>query len=58
MAAALAKMAAVETPEVARVAEHQADQILDLKPVNIIVTSDLLTKIIDFGEAYHPKICK
>jgi serine/threonine protein kinase len=31
---------------------------LDLKPSNIIVVSDLLTKIIDFSESYHSKICK
>lgn len=31
---------------------------LDLKPANIIVTYDLLAKIIDFSESYHPKVCK
>ncbi len=31
---------------------------LDLKPNNIIVINDLLTKIIDFSESYHPKVCK
>lgn len=31
---------------------------LDLKPNNIIVVSDLMTKIIDFSESYHPQICE
>ncbi len=30
---------------------------LDLKPLNIIVVSELLTKIIDFSDSYHPKVC-
>lgn len=30
---------------------------LDLKPANILVSYDLLTKIIDFGESYHPGVC-
>lgn len=30
---------------------------LDLKPINIMVCRNLITKIIDYGEAYHPEIC-
>ena len=30
---------------------------LDLKPINVLVCRQLITKIIDFGEAYHPKVC-
>lgn len=30
---------------------------LDLKPSNIIVGRSYITKIIDFGEAYHQKVC-
>ena len=31
---------------------------LDIKPSNIMMAPDLLVKIIDFGEAYHPAVCK
>lgn len=30
---------------------------LDLKPDNLIVTCDLMTKIIDFSESYHSHVC-
>ena len=30
---------------------------LDLKPSNIIVSRNYITKIIDFGEAYHHNVC-
>jgi serine/threonine protein kinase len=30
---------------------------LDLKPTNVIVTKQLIPKIIDFGEAYHRDLC-
>jgi serine/threonine protein kinase len=30
---------------------------LDLKPINILVCRAYITKIIDFGESYHPDIC-
>jgi len=30
---------------------------LDVKPINIIVCRHLLTKIIDYGEAYHRDLC-
>ena len=30
---------------------------LDLKPSNIIVGRNYITKIIDFGEAYHHNVC-
>lgn len=30
---------------------------LDLKPSNIIVGRSYITKIIDFGEAYHHNVC-
>jgi serine/threonine protein kinase len=31
---------------------------LDLKPINILVCKFMITKIIDFGEAYHPSVCQ
>jgi serine/threonine protein kinase len=31
---------------------------MDLKPSNIIVTTNLITKIIDFSESYHESISK
>lgn len=31
---------------------------LDLKPINILVCRGLITKIIDFGEAYHREACQ
>ena len=31
---------------------------MDLKPNNIIVTKLLIPKIIDYGESFHPQICK
>lgn len=31
---------------------------LDLKPNNVMLAPGLLIKIIDFGEAYHPEVCK
>lgn len=30
---------------------------LDLKPINIMVCTGLITKIIDYGEAYHRDVC-
>lgn len=30
---------------------------LDLKPINIMVCAGLITKIIDYGEAYHRDVC-
>jgi len=30
---------------------------MDLSTNNIIVTKDLLIKVIDFGEAYNPQEC-
>jgi serine/threonine protein kinase len=30
---------------------------LDLKPINVLVCRQLITKIIDYGEAYHPDVC-
>ena len=30
---------------------------LDLKPINILVCKSMITKIIDFGEAYHHDVC-
>lgn len=30
---------------------------LDIKPINILVCKQLITKIIDYGEAYHKDIC-
>ena len=30
---------------------------LDLKPSNIIISRNYITKIIDFGEAYHHNVC-
>ena len=29
---------------------------LDLKPENILLLKNLLIKIIDFGESYHPDV--
>jgi hypothetical protein len=31
---------------------------MDLSSLNVVVVNGLLTKIIDFGEAYHPVIDK
>jgi serine/threonine protein kinase len=31
---------------------------LDLKPNSIMIYCDLLVKLIDFGESYHPEVCK
>jgi serine/threonine protein kinase len=31
---------------------------LDLKPSNILIYCNLYIKLIDFGESYHPDICK
>lgn len=31
---------------------------LDLKPINILVCKFMITKIIDYGQAYHPSICQ
>lgn len=31
---------------------------VDLKPSNILIYCNLFLKLIDFGEAYHPQICK
>ena len=30
---------------------------LDIKPINVIVYKQLMTKIIDYGEAYHKNVC-
>lgn len=30
---------------------------LDLKPINIMVCAGLITKIIDYGDAYHRDVC-
>ena len=30
---------------------------LDLKPNNIMIFCNLLVKLIDFGESYHPEVC-
>ncbi len=30
---------------------------LDLKPNNIMLYHNLLVKLIDFGESYHPEVC-
>lgn len=30
---------------------------LDVKPINIMVCAGLITKIIDYGEAYHRDVC-
>lgn len=30
---------------------------LDVKPINVLVCRQLITKIIDYGEAYHKDIC-
>jgi serine/threonine protein kinase len=30
---------------------------LDLKPINVLVCKQLITKIIDYGDAYHPDVC-
>lgn len=30
---------------------------MDIKPTNIVVVKDLLTKIIDFGESYNSSLC-
>lgn len=30
---------------------------LDIKPSNIMIFCNLLIKLIDFGESYHPDIC-
>lgn len=31
---------------------------LDLKPNNIMIFCNMLVKLIDFGESYHPEVCK
>lgn len=31
---------------------------LDLKPNNIMIYCNLLIKLIDFGESYHPEVCE
>ena len=31
---------------------------LDLKPTNVMLYCNLLIKLIDFGEAYHPNLAK
>ena len=31
---------------------------LDLKPNNIMISKSLMIKIIDYGESYHPNVCK
>lgn len=30
---------------------------LDLKPMNVVVARFMITKIVDFGEAYHKEVC-
>ena len=30
---------------------------LDIKPINILVCKQLITKIIDYGQAYHKQVC-